>query len=110
MILLLDRPRALTSSSKDGSIQPSQLLIRRPIIVSSRRLGRLLSCRSKKGCLLHTPISLQTYVDVPLDVPVSAIAAYVEQATRELFALFDGYTMPCQAVEYWTKKLVERNL
>jgi hypothetical protein len=51
-----------------------------------------------------------TYVEVSLDAPVSAIAPYVEQATRDLFALFDGYAMPSEAVEHWTKKLVERNL
>ncbi|MGB8898855.1 MAG: hypothetical protein WCC90_06245 [Methylocella sp.] len=51
-----------------------------------------------------------TYIEVPLDTPVSAIAPFVEEATRELFALFDGYAMPSGAVEHWTKKLVERNL
>jgi hypothetical protein len=51
-----------------------------------------------------------TYIEVPLDAPVSAIAPFVEEATRDLFALFDGYAMPSEAVEQWTKKLVERNL
>jgi hypothetical protein len=53
---------------------------------------------------------IETYVEVPLDSPVTAIAPFVEEATRELFALFDGYAMPSNAVEQWTKKLVERNL
>jgi hypothetical protein len=45
-----------------------------------------------------------TYIEVPLDAPVSAIAPFVEESTRELFALFDGYAMPSEAVEQWTKK------
>lgn len=53
---------------------------------------------------------VETFVEVPLDAPVSAIAPYVEEATRELFALFDGHSIPTEAVEYWTKKLVGRNL
>jgi Putative DNA-binding domain len=53
---------------------------------------------------------VETYVEIPLDAPVSAIAPFVEQATRDLFAVFDGYTMPSQAVEHWVKKLVERSL
>jgi hypothetical protein len=60
----------------------------------------------------HTVYSedVETFVEIPLETPQSAIAPYVEEATRELFVLFDGYTMPPEAVEYWTRKLLERNL
>jgi hypothetical protein len=61
-----------------------------------------------RGHTSHTD-EVETFIEVPLETPLSAIAPYVEEATRELFALFDGYTMPSDAVEYWTKKVLERN-
>ena len=35
-----------------------------------------------------------SFVEVPADTPVSAIAPYVEQATRDLFVLFRGLYVP----------------
>jgi hypothetical protein len=52
--------------------------------------------------------SVTTFVDLPLDTPESAIAPYVDQATRELFVLFGGYRFP--ATEHWVRRLVERKL
>lgn len=54
--------------------------------------------------------SVDTFVELPLDTPVSAIASYVQQATRDLFVLFDGYTFPIEALEHWVQRLIERRL
>ncbi len=53
---------------------------------------------------------VQTFINVPLDTPISAIAPYVQKATRDLFVLFDGYTVSDEAVEHWVQKLIERRL
>lgn len=50
------------------------------------------------------------FTELSLYTPVSAIAPFVEQATQDLFALFNGYKMPTEAVEYWSRRLVERRL
>jgi hypothetical protein len=51
-----------------------------------------------------------TFVEVPLDVPPSAIAPFVDAATRELFALFEGTRLPAPTIEEWTRRLIERRL
>jgi len=51
-----------------------------------------------------------TFTEISLDTPASAIAPFVEQATQDLFALFDGYKMPTEAVEEWVRRLIERRL
>jgi hypothetical protein len=51
-----------------------------------------------------------TFTELSLDTPASAIAPFVDQATQDLFALFNGYRMPTEAVEEWTRRLVERRL
>lgn len=51
-----------------------------------------------------------TFVEIPLETSISAIAPYVEEATRGLFVLFDGYRVSSEAVENWTKRLMERRL
>jgi hypothetical protein len=57
-----------------------------------------------------TDSEAQMFVEVPAGTPISAIAPYVEQATRDLFLAFDGYTLPNEAYEEWVKRLVERKL
>jgi hypothetical protein len=54
--------------------------------------------------------SVDTYVEVPLETPVNAIAPYVEQAIRGLFVLFGGYVMPSAVIEHWVQRLIERKL
>jgi hypothetical protein len=54
--------------------------------------------------------AVDTFVEVPAGTPVSAIAPYVEQATRDLFLIFGGYTIPSAAIEHWAQRLVERKL
>jgi hypothetical protein len=51
-----------------------------------------------------------TFVELSLDTPLTAIAPSVEQATLDLFLLFDGYKLPTEAIEYWVRRLIERNL
>ena len=51
-----------------------------------------------------------TFVEISAGTPVSAIAPLVNEATRELFALFGGYTMPMVSIEHWVQRLVERRL
>ena len=52
----------------------------------------------------------ETFVGVPATTSMSAIAPYVEEATRELFLAFGGYTFPPEAIEHWVKRLIERTL
>lgn len=51
-----------------------------------------------------------SFVEVPADTPVTAIASFVDQATRPLFASFEGFTFPRQSVEKWVDGLIERKL
>jgi hypothetical protein len=51
-----------------------------------------------------------TFVELPQDTAVSAIAPYVQRAIRELFVLFDGYSFPDDAIEHWVQRLIERKL
>ena len=53
---------------------------------------------------------VNTFVEVPLDTPISAIAPYVEEATRDLFVIFDGYSVPSQAIEHWAQRLIKRHV
>lgn len=54
--------------------------------------------------------SVSTFVQIPANTPISAIAPYVEEATRDLFLTFNGYTLPPQTFEDWTQRLIERRL
>jgi hypothetical protein len=54
--------------------------------------------------------SVTTYVELSLDTAPSAIAPFVEQATLDLFVLFDGYNLPNNAIEHWVQRLIERRL
>ena len=54
--------------------------------------------------------TVTTFVELPLDTPESAVAPYVDQATRDLFVLFGGYRFPSAAIENWVRRLAERRL
>ena len=54
--------------------------------------------------------TVETFVELPLDTPASAIAPYVETVVNDLFARFDGYHMRIDAIEEWVKRLIERRL
>ena len=51
---------------------------------------------------------VESFVELALDTPIPAIAPYVEQATRDLFLAFDGYTLPPNATEYWVEAVLKR--
>jgi hypothetical protein len=53
---------------------------------------------------------IETYVEFSLDTPLSALAQYVDAATKPLFVAFDGATMPARATEAMVKRLLERKL
>ncbi|MDR6827202.1 hypothetical protein J2X48_000920 [Bosea sp. BE271] len=53
---------------------------------------------------------ITTFVEVPSDAPFNALAPYVSEATRRLFAIFDGEKVPDNVVEQWTQKLLNRQL
>ncbi|MEI5678779.1 MULTISPECIES: hypothetical protein [unclassified Mesorhizobium] len=53
---------------------------------------------------------VSTYVELPSDTPVNAIAPAVQTATRGLFALFDGEVIPSHVIEDWSNRLIERRL
>jgi hypothetical protein len=54
--------------------------------------------------------AVTTYVEAPLDTPVSGIPPLVDQATQDLFVLFGGYRLRLQATEDWVQKLLQRKL
>ena len=51
-----------------------------------------------------------TFVEVPSDTPIKAVSPFVDEATRELFALFEGERIPANSIELWTQRLLDRQL
>jgi hypothetical protein len=51
-----------------------------------------------------------TFVDVPLETPLSALSNFVNQAVQPLFQLFDGFALSRDVVEDLTRRLIERKL
>jgi hypothetical protein len=54
--------------------------------------------------------SAESYVEMPLDTPQSAIAPFVQAATLPLFVNFDGYEPSFNLVEKATQDLLERKI
>ena len=54
--------------------------------------------------------TIESCVQFSLDTPLSAIPQFVDEATKRLFAAFDGTTIPRRAVEDLVKRLFERKL
>ncbi len=50
-----------------------------------------------------------TSVELPLETPIAAIAPFVDEATRRLFALFNGYRLPLASIEMWIQRLLSRS-
>ncbi len=81
----------------------------------SKLAGRSLSTwanpmyPSMGGRLAHEG-NILTFIELPSDTPANAIAPYVDAATRDLFALFDGERVAPSDIEDWTAKLLERRL
>lgn len=61
------------------------------------------------GDMAHQDV-VETFIEVPGRTPLSAIAPYVDQATRDLFLAFRGRNIPQAAIEEWTRRLIERRL
>jgi len=77
--------------------------------------GRILETWANPGVYISSTGRTATdvlisYVEVPLDTPMNAIAPAVETVVRELFVQFGGYQLPTKAIEDWTRKLIERRL
>ena len=53
---------------------------------------------------------VETCVQFPLETPLSALPQFVDEATKRLFAAFDGATVPIITTEDLVKKLIERRL
>ena len=62
-----------------------------------------------EGGIAHDDM-IETCVQFSLDTPLSALAQFVDEATRRLFAAFDGATIPRPAIEDLIRRLFERRL
>ena len=51
-----------------------------------------------------------TFTELSSDTPITSIAPFVGEATRDLFATFQGERIPANVTEDWTSRLVERRL
>lgn len=64
--------------------------------------------------MIGSPVShideATTFVEVPSDTPIKAVSPFVDEATRELFALFEGERIPANSIELWTQRLLDRQL
>lgn len=49
-----------------------------------------------------------SYLNLPLDTPLSAIGTYTNQVVKPLFELFDGFVLPDSSVEEITRRCIER--
>ena len=49
-----------------------------------------------------------SFVDVPLETPVSALSEFVNQATRPLYEIFDGFELNKSVIEELTNNLIQR--
>lgn len=62
-----------------------------------------------EGGLAHDD-TIESCVQFSLDTPLSALPQFVDEATKRLFAAFDGTTMPRQTIEDLVRRLFERRL
>lgn len=51
-----------------------------------------------------------SYVNIPLDTPLSALGSFVEQAVQPLFEVFDGFELGIDIFDDLTRRVVERRL
>jgi hypothetical protein len=51
-----------------------------------------------------------SYVQVPLDTPLSALPDFVFHLTEPLFQVFDGFSLNKKVIEDLTNKVIERKL
>jgi hypothetical protein len=53
---------------------------------------------------------VSSFVQIPLDTPLSALSEFVFQATEPLFQVFDGFMLSKKVVEDLTNRVIERRL
>ena len=51
-----------------------------------------------------------SFVDVPLETPLSALSEFVHRATQPVFEVFDGFSLSKEVTEDLARRLVERRL
>jgi hypothetical protein len=63
----------------------------------------------REGGVAHDD-TIESCVQFSLDTPSSALAQFVDEATKRLFAAFDGTIIPHRTIEDLVKRLFERRL
>jgi len=63
----------------------------------------------REGGMAHDE-TIESCVQFSLDTPLSAVAQFVDEATKRLFAAFEGTTIPRRTIEELVKRLFERRL
>jgi hypothetical protein len=53
---------------------------------------------------------VMSFIDVPLETPVSALPEFVFQTTKPLYEVFDGFELSRSVVEDLTNRLIQRKL
>jgi hypothetical protein len=51
---------------------------------------------------------MRSFVELSLDTPLSALPQFVQEATRKLFAAFDGAKIPQATIEDATRRFFEK--
>lgn len=49
-----------------------------------------------------------TFINVPLDAPISSVSNYVQEVVQPLFEIFKGFTLGKDIIEDMTRSLIER--
>jgi hypothetical protein len=79
--------------------------------LSGRRLTAWANAYSdiREGGMAHDD-AIEGCVQFSLDTPLSAVSQFVDEATKRLFAAFEGTTIPRRTIEDLVKRLFERKL
>jgi hypothetical protein len=79
--------------------------------LNGRRLSAWANSYSdiREGGVAHDE-TIESCVQFSLDTPLSAVAQFVDDATKRLFAAFEGTTIPRRTIEDLVKRLFERKL
>jgi hypothetical protein len=64
---------------------------------------------TREGRMAHDDV-IESCVQFSLDTPLSALPQFVDDATKRLFAAFDGTTIPRLSIEDLVQRLFERRL
>ncbi|MGO9954327.1 MAG: ATP-binding protein, partial [Dissulfurispiraceae bacterium] len=81
----------------------------------SKLRGRKLSSWANPGRIIsHGRSAYQddvlSFVEVPLETPLSALGDYVNKVVQPLFEIFDGFSLSKDVVEDLTQRLIQRKL